>query len=276
MGQVLTSCTSCCSDAQALEDVDSYQKLSDIGTNDNNIHCQGTLGQHMETASKTGALAFPGKKLDEFPEALQKVSGNLRNLDLSNNKITTIPKWIANFKSLKTLNLSGNQLNSLPEEIGQLSKLENLIVSKNCLSGALPKSLGKLKNLKELDASGNKLSKFPVSLAGLNHLNSLDLSSNKISAIPDGIEELQLTSLSLNQNQISSISPSLAQCPRLKTLKVEENCLSLDAIPTVLLTNSSVSTLNLNGNLFSEKQFAYCEGYEKYLERYTAVRRKMD
>ena len=199
MGQILSSCTFCCSDAQPYEDVDSYQKLRDIGTNDNNIHCQGTLGQHMETARKTGALAFPGKKLDEFPEALQKVSGNLRNLDLSNNKITTIPKWIANFKSLKTLNLSGNQLNSLPEEIGQLSKLENLIVSKNCLSGALPKSLGKLKNLKELDASGNKLSKFPVSLAGLNHLNSLDLSSNKISAIPDGIEELQLTSLSLNQ-----------------------------------------------------------------------------
>ena len=80
----------------------------------------------------------------------------------------------------------------------------------------------------------------------------------------------------LFQNQISSISPSLAQCPRLKTLKVEENCLSLDAIPTVLLTNSSVSTLNLNGNLFSEKQFADCEGYDKYLERYTAVRRKMD
>ena len=130
----------------------------------------------------TSIFFFNFQKLDEFPEALQKVSGNLRNLDLSNNKITTIPKWIANFKSLKTLNLNGNHRNSLPEEIGQLSKF-----------------LGKLKNLKELDASGNKLSKFPVSLAGLNHLNSLDLSSNKISAIPDGIEELQLTSLSLNQ-----------------------------------------------------------------------------
>jgi len=109
---------------------------------------QGSLNNHLETASKTGALAFPGKKLEEFPEALQKVSGNLRNLDLSNNKITSIPRWIANFKSLKTLNLSGNQLNGLPEEIGQLVKLENLIISKNGLSGALPKSLGKLKNLK--------------------------------------------------------------------------------------------------------------------------------
>ena len=35
MGQVLTSCTSCCSDAQVYEDMDSYQKVSDIGPNDN-------------------------------------------------------------------------------------------------------------------------------------------------------------------------------------------------------------------------------------------------
>ena len=36
MGQVLSSCAPCCSGAQAYEDVDSYQKVSDIGTNDNN------------------------------------------------------------------------------------------------------------------------------------------------------------------------------------------------------------------------------------------------
>ena len=91
-----------------------------------------------------------------------------------------------------------------------------------------------------------------------------------------GLGELKVTELSLNQNQIVSISPSLAQCPRLKILRLEENCLSLDAIPTLLLTNSPISTLNLKGNLFSKKQFADCEGYDVYLERYTAVRRKMD
>lgn len=181
---------------------------------------QGSLANHLETASKTGALAFPGKvipasefshnffqrifyfatsqKLEEFPDALQKVTGNLRNLDLSSNKITSVPKWIANFKHLKTLNLSGNQITVLPEEIGQLPKLENLIISRNLLA-SLPKSLGKLKNLKELDASGNHIKEFPVSLAQLNHLNSVNLSSNKIKTIPDGIEELQLTELSLNQ-----------------------------------------------------------------------------
>ena len=60
---------------------------------------QGTLANHLETASKTGALAFPNKRLEEFPEALQKVTGNLRNLDLSTNKITIIPIWISDFNT---------------------------------------------------------------------------------------------------------------------------------------------------------------------------------
>jgi len=236
---------------------------------------QGSLANHLETASKTGALAFPGKKLEEFPEELQKVSKNLRNLDLSDNKIASVPRWIANFKALKTLNIKMNRLTQLPEEIGQLVKLETLVICGNLLN-ALPKSLSKLRSLREFDASHNQISTFPVTLSSLNNLDSVDLSSNKIKSIPDGVEELQLTILSLNQNQISAISTALSKCPRLKTLKLEENCLSLDAIPKELLEHSSVSTINLNGNLFSEKQFADCEGYDKYLERYTAVRRKMD
>ena len=61
-----------------------------------------------------------GKDLEVFPENLQKVSATLRNLDLSNNKLTTIPNWIVDFKSLKTLNLSGNLISYLPEDIGQV------------------------------------------------------------------------------------------------------------------------------------------------------------
>lgn len=183
---------------------------------------QGSLANHLETASKTGALAFPGKvrignasvkipthyfkkkclqKLEEFPEELQKVSKNLRNLDLSDNKIASVPRWIANFKALKTLNIKMNRLTQLPEEIGQLVKLETLVICGNLLN-ALPKSLSKLRSLREFDASHNQISTFPVTLSSLNNLDSVDLSSNKIKSIPDGVEELQLTILSLNQVRI--------------------------------------------------------------------------
>ena len=86
----------------------------------------------------------------------------------------------------------------------------------------------------------------------------------------------QVTEMNLNQNQISSLSPTLAACPRLKTLRLEENCLTLDAIPSDLLTSSAVSLLAVEGNLFHIKKLEDKEGFDKYMERFTAVRRKLD
>ena len=43
--------------------------------------------------------------------------------------------------------------------------------------------------------------------------------------------------------QISSIPSSLASCPRLKTLRLEENCIALDEVPRELLADSKVRRL---------------------------------
>ena len=241
---------------------------------------QGTLGHHLETASKTGALAFPDKKLEQFPEDLNTVAATLRTLDLSNNRISILPSSISNFKSLKTLNLSHNRLSTLPPALGQLPKLETLILTGNQVQ-KLPDTFSNLKNLKEIQLSSNKIDTFPMILTQCRKLDLVDLSGNRITAVPDLIKDwniasLQVTELNLNQNQIASISHEIAKCPRLKTLRLEENCLALEVIPTSILTDSVVSTLSLKGNLFTDKQFADVEGYQAYLSRYTAVKRKMD
>lgn len=241
---------------------------------------QGTLGQHLETATKTGALAFPDKKLESFPDDLSKVSATLRNLDLSKNKIPALPSFIASFKLLKTLNLSQNRLTELPPVLGQLLKLETLILSYNLIQ-TVPDNMGNLKNLKELDMSNNRLTQFPMTLSQCTKLDVVNLSGNKITSVKDSqknysIQNFQVTELNLNQNQIAEISKQIAKCPRLKTLRLEENCLNLEALPLEILTESKVSTLSHRGNLFTEKQLAEVEGYEAYLSRYTAVKRKLD
>ena len=63
--------------------------------------------------------------------------------------------------------------------------------------------------------------------------------------------------------QISSISESIADCPRLKVLRLEENCLQIAALTPKILEESSVSLLAMEGNLFDMKQLHDAPGYEK-------------
>jgi len=236
---------------------------------------QGSLKKHLETAEKTGALNFTDKGLEKFPPDLFKVEKNLRNLDLSNNKLGALPENVGNFKMMKTLMISKNKIQSIPEDVGKMTKLENLNVSYNLLQ-SIPSSFQQLKNIREVNLSHNQISNFPLSLLNLKHLNVLDLTSNKITSVPSEVARLEATELVLNCNQIRFIAPEVSQCPRLKTLRLEENCLSLDAIPSTILAESKVSLIALEGNLFDVKKLDGVEGYEKYMERYTAVKRKMD
>lgn len=63
--------------------------------------------------------------------------------------------------------------------------------------------------------------------------------------------------------QISTLSPEVSRAPRLKVLRLEENCLELSSIPISILTDSQVSLLSVEGNLFEVKKLRDLEGYDK-------------
>ncbi|KAG7466505.1 hypothetical protein MATL_G00165430 [Megalops atlanticus] len=231
------------------------------------------LKAHLETSQKTGVFQFTGKGLPEFPEELQRLTGNLRTVDLSNNKIEVLPAFIGNFLQLKSLILNCNKLASLPDEIGKLKKLETLNLNGNQLQ-QLPASIGQLSGLRTLGLSGNRLREFPTGLGTLRHLDVLDLSKNHIQAVPAEVAALQAIEINLNQNQVSTLAPEVSRCPRLKVLRLQENCLELFSIPISIFTESQVSLLSLEGNLFEVKKARDLEGYDKYMERFTATKKK--
>lgn len=232
------------------------------------------IKQHYETAKKTGILNISQRKMMEIPMNMKMLAPILRTLDLSQNLFKSIPEEIGIYVMLKNLNLSQNKLTTLPDAMGALIKLEILNASLNQIN-SLPDSMLNLKNLKQVNLSHNLIAEFPLMFCGLKHLDVLDLSKNKLTCIPDGVEGLHVTELNLNQNQISVISDKTAECPRLKNLRLEENCLQLNAIPVIILKDSKVSNIAIDGNLFENKQIADLEGYDKYMERYTAVKKKM-
>ncbi|XP_008481390.1 leucine-rich repeat-containing protein 57-like [Diaphorina citri] len=230
--------------------------------------------RHFETAKKTGVINLSHQGFKEFPDEMNELKAVLRTLDISQNKISKFPLDLASYQLLKSLTFDQNKIESLPKDIGTLEKLEN--VSGNCnLIKELPLSFSKLHNLKHLSLSQNQLNKFPTVLFNLQHLDVLDLSFNRIESIPDGIGKMKVIEMNLNKNQICHISPDISECVRLKILRLEENCLAINAIPTCILTSSNVCTLNVEGNLFEMKAFQQLDGYNNYMDRYTSVKKKM-
>lgn len=216
------------------------------------------LRAHVETAQKTGVFQLKDRGLTEFPSELQKLTSNLRTIDLSNNKIDSLPPLI---------------IAVLPDELCNLKKLETLSLNNNHLR-ELPSSFGQLSALKTLSLSGNQLGALPPQLCSLRHLDVVDLSKNQIRSIPDTVGELQAIELNLNQNQISQISVRISCCPRLKVLRLEENCLELSMLPQSILSDSQICLLAVEGNLFEIKKLRELEGYDKYMERFTATKKK--
>jgi len=212
------------------------------------------IKHHYENATRTGVFQLKKANLSEFPKDIQKLKNTVRSLDLSDNKIEIIPSFLGEFVSLKQLTINNNHISEIPFEISSLKKLETLSLSLNIIT-FIPNSLSSLSSLRNVHINGNHLTTFPLVLASIKTLEFLDLSNNKITSIPDKIDQLQAYELNMNQNQITYISKDIASAPRLKILRLEENCFNLDAFPKSILTDSQISLLTLEGNLFEMKSF---------------------
>ncbi|GIX97983.1 leucine-rich repeat-containing protein 57 [Caerostris extrusa] len=229
---------------------------------------------HIKNAEKTGVLQIANTGLHEFPREMFQLVNVLRTLDISNNKIGNLPPSIGNFTNLKSITASHIKITSIPEEIGTLKKLEVINFSNNDLT-SLPASFVQLVNLRTLNLSNNKITDFPHIFKNMKKLELLDLSHNTLVEVPDHVKEVAAIEINLNQNQISVLSEAIAECSRLKVLRLEENCLNLNAVPEKILTDSQISLLAMDGNLFESKDLHAREGWEKYMERFTATKKKL-
>ena len=147
--------------------------------------------------------------------------------------------------------------------LGNLTKLETLSLNGNRLTMIPSTVFIKMKNLTTLSLCNNKLRIFPMEICELTKLDVVDLSGNLMDHIPDAVGCLKAMELNLNGNRLTTLPPSLVNCERLKVLRVEENCLGLEAISTELLKDSQIAVLAVDGNLFQMKELRDKDGYEK-------------
>ncbi len=150
-----------------------------------------TALEDSETVKELDSLKtfdMSNKSMEEVPfEEIRRVSNVLEILKLSNNKITKIDlsnkQNLVTFqkvsKNLKSLNLSNNPLKTIFKEIENFSSLEELNLAQTQIS-ELPFLLN-LKKLKKLDLFINKITN--INLEPFTKLQNLELSFNFISDI---------------------------------------------------------------------------------------------
>nr|XP_033775868.1 leucine-rich repeat serine/threonine-protein kinase 1 isoform X1 [Geotrypetes seraphini]XP_033775869.1 leucine-rich repeat serine/threonine-protein kinase 1 isoform X1 [Geotrypetes seraphini]XP_033775870.1 leucine-rich repeat serine/threonine-protein kinase 1 isoform X1 [Geotrypetes seraphini] len=201
-------------------------------------------------------LNLSNNQLSELPNVQSSdeiICTRLIEIDVSSNKLSSLPLGLLHLTELQKLIASKNYLENLFAEenttnwIG-LRKLQELDVSENMLTTLPVPVLHCLKSLSYLNISQNKLQVFPdpwasplkccrasknflevlpdtLAVFWKNHLQEVDFSNNALKEGPAGLFQLEnLLSLKLSGNQLCVLpSPDKWTCKHLKSLDLSHN-----------------------------------------------------
>ncbi|KAK3539768.1 hypothetical protein QTP70_013202 [Hemibagrus guttatus] len=149
--------------------------------------------------------------------------------------------------NLKELNVSYNKLSSIPPELGDCENLEKLELTANVNLTELPFELSNLKKLKHLDLAENKFATIPVSVLRMSSLQWLDISKNSLRDLPEDIDRLEeLQTFFLHKNKLKYLPMSTVNMINLKMLVVSGD--ELTSLPSSLTENPDLKFIKLFDN----------------------------
>ncbi len=167
---------------------------------------------------------------------------SLQTLDISHNRITSLPSDLVSFNTiLTTVHANDNLITTLPSNIFA-SVLSELYLANNPLGGQLPDQTGPTK-LTKLGLENTGLTTLPLYIAQSITLTTLLLDYNELTVFP-AMTCSALKQLAARHNYLTDIS-GLESCHVLQTLNLEFNGIRDVA---VLASLQAVTSINLNHN----------------------------
>ena len=219
----------------------------------------------------TGIVALRDQNLRELPKKLFSQESDLpervRNVDATNNRLTTIPREISLWCGITRLVLASNEIESLPETIGTLTRLKTLTLDGNRLR-EFPSSIGDLRALVTLSACDCELETLPTSVSRCAALTTVRIARNKglRSSALDALAECErLEEIDASACALTVLPAALGRLKRLRALNVDDN-LGVHTIPSeVFKSCESLSKLSAHGT--SVRNVEYIDGYDVYVAR---------
>lgn len=166
------------------------------------------------------SLRLENKRNEILTILSQEDLENLKKLDLSKTKVTSLPIEFERIISIEELDLSNNDLKDFDfSELKQLSNLKILKLDK-CGLNKIPIELFELENLIALQLWDNGIRSLPDELFNLSSLEVLNLGYNEIENLSERISNLEnLESFDLSWNPIYSLPRSIYNLSELKEFR---------------------------------------------------------
>ena len=167
-------------------------------------------------------LDLTNRTLESVPDEVFAHADTLEELDLSRNRLTTLPPRMVELRKLKRLFCSGNPFERVPEVLGQLPALE-MIGFKSCALINVP-AASLPPRLRWLILTDNRLTSLPEELGNCTRLQKVALAGNRLTSLPSSFSNLtSLELLRISANRFHEFPKVLSGLPKLSWLAFAGN-----------------------------------------------------
>ena len=186
------------------------------------------FGPHFQNLER---IDLSKNKLKSLPSRFESNSLTVSHLNVSHNRLTSLPNWMGSLIRLKELSISWNPLEEYNvlnlNLLGKKSRLLRSLEAKNCRFETIPKVFCQNKDLRRMDFGNvddflpendrNVIYDVPSHIVDLVGLVELSLANAFVSKLPENFGELKnLEKLDLHNNQISWLPPSFVLLAKLQ------------------------------------------------------------
>jgi hypothetical protein len=160
--------------------------------------------------------------LTEFPVEILDLADSLEILDLSNNRLNSLPDDFGRLTNLKAAFFFNNQFEEIPEVLAQCPQLSVIGFKSNQIRWVSASALSP--TIRWLILTDNQIEQLPPEIGTLGKLQKLMLAGNRLRSLPDEMAACQnLELIRLSANQLSSLPDWLLTLPRLAWLAYAGN-----------------------------------------------------
>ena len=196
--------------------------------------------------SKLKSILLAGNNLERLPKNVGLLHCN--NLNLSKNKLHSLPASFAQLTQIKNLIFYENKFEDIPEVLADFKNLKHLDFYKNNIK-EIPDFVGDMDNLQQLFLSFNQIQEIPDTLRNLKRLKYFYIHHNELHFLPEWITEMDsIERFGIGYNHLLEL-PDLSKMQSLKDFDCEHNL--LERFPCELIEKPDMEMIILRDNDFN-------------------------